>query len=179
MDIEIKIIDREHSADINIPNEPFSLYGMFLPTYQDGVWSYSTVEFPEEEIGEMCFPDENYDYDGLSKNCVFVGAYDGENCVGLAILRHSWNHFMYLYDLKVNKAYRGKHVGALLIERSMEISREQGYRGLYTQGQDNNLAACLFYVRNGFVIGGMDTCVYRGTKQEGKSDVLFYKDQEA
>lgn len=50
--------------------------------------------------------------------------------------------------------------------------------GLWTIGQDNNLAACLFYVNNGFRIGGLDTDVYIGTKQEGKADIYFYKDTE-
>ena len=65
-------------------------------------------------------------------------------------------------------------IASLLIEKSKEVALEQGYRGLYTQGQDNNLGACLFYLNNGFVIGGLDTCVYQGTSQEGKKDILFY-----
>ena len=40
--------------------------------------------------------------------------------------------------------------------------------------QDNNLSACLFYLKNGFRIGGLDTEVYGGTNQEGKADILFY-----
>lgn len=124
----------------------------------------------------MCFPDENYDYDKLSTNSVFVGAYDGDECIGLAILQQAMLKYMYLYDLKVNAEYRGKHIGTMLIEKSKEMALEQGYRGIYTQGQDNNLGACLFYLKNGFVIGGLDTHVYTGTLQEGKSDILFYLD---
>ena len=48
--------------------------------------------------------------------------------------------------------------------------------GLYTIGQDNNLNACLFYLSCGFQIGGFDNKVYKGTSQEGKSDILFYLD---
>ena len=62
----------------------------------------------------------------------------------------------------------------MLIEKSKQAAAEQGYLGIYTQGQDNNLGACLFYLNNGFVIGGLDTHVYNGTSQEGKSDILFY-----
>ena len=84
--------------------------------------------------------------------------------------------YMYLYDLKVNLDYRGLQIGKKLIEKSKEIAVKQGYKGIYTQGQDNNLGACLFYLKNGFVIGGLDTHVYTGTSQEGKSDILFYLD---
>lgn len=110
----------------------------------------------------MCFPDENYDYDKMAQNGIFVGAYDGDKCIGLAILQHHFLKYMYLYDLKINSDYRGKGVGKLLIEKTKEIAKEHGYRGIYTQGQDNNLGACLFYLNNGFVIGGLDTHVYKG-----------------
>lgn len=176
--IEIRIIDADHEQDINIPNEPFVLFGRMVPSYSNGQWQYSTVRFEEDEIGEMCFPDENYDYGELSKNSVFVGAYDGDKCVGLAILQQAMLKYMYLYDLKVNMDYRGRQIGKRLIEAAKEVAVKQGYRGIYTQGQDNNLGACLFYLKNGFVIGGLDTHVYTGTSQEGKSDILFYIDAD-
>lgn len=174
--ITVKKIDREHRGDINILNEPFKLFGRMIPSYINEKWSYEVEKIPEAEISEMCFPDENYDYDALAENHIFVGAYDGDKCVGLAILRHEWHNFLYLYDLKVNAAYRAKGIGVMLIEKSKEIALEHGYRGIYTQGQDNNLAACLFYIKNGFAIGGIDTKVYTGTSQEGKKDILFYLD---
>lgn len=170
--IEIKLIDKKHKADINILNEPFKLFGRFLPTYTEGKWSYTTEKF--DSVTEMCFPDENYDFDELSKNSFFLGAYDRNDCIGLAIYQQSWNKYLYLYDLKVNSAYRGQKIGSQLISKGLEIAHAQGYRGIYTQAQDNNLAACLFYLSCGFRIGGIDTDVYIGTKQEDKIDVLFY-----
>lgn len=44
-----------------------------------------------------------------------------------------------------------------------------------TNGQDNNLSSCLFYLHNGIEIGGFDSRVYRGTLQEGKANILFYR----
>ena len=172
----IRMIDVSCKADINIPNEPFKLYGRMLPAYQNGQWSYAVEQFDNSQIRDDRFPDENYDYDELAREHLFVGAYDGDKCIGLAILRHSWFKYMYLYDLKVNADYRGQHVGARLIEKSKSVALEHGYNGLYTQGQDNNLGACLFYLHNGFVIGGLNTHVYKGTVQENKSDIYFYCD---
>lgn len=174
--IDIRIINAEHKQDINIQNEPFALFGRMMPSFVDGKWGYSVVRFAESEIREMRFPDENYDYDALSENSVFIGAYDGDKCIGLAIMQQAFFKYMYLYDLKVNADYRCKHIGAMLIEKAKEVALGDGYRGIYTQGQDNNLGACLFYLKNGFVIGGLDTHVYAGTPQEGKSDILFYLD---
>lgn len=174
--LEIRIIDAEHKQDINIPNEPFPLIGRMLPSYARGTWQYETVYFGKDSISEMCFPDECYDYDAMRENSVFIGAYDGERCVALAIMQEAMMKYMYLYDLKVAKAYRRSGAGSALIERAKQVSREHGYRGIYTQGQDNNLAACNFYIRSGFYIGGFDNNVYKGTSQEGKADIIFYLD---
>ena len=168
--LEIKIIDEKHKQDVNIPNEPFALSGRMIPSYTDGQWQY-TVEYADD-ISEMCFPDENYDYDEMKTNSVFVGAYADGKCVGLAVLQEAYFKYMYLYDLKVLKDYRKKGVATALMNKAMEICR------LYTQGQDNNLSACLFYIKNGFYIGGFDNNLYKGTPQEGKADIIFYLDCE-
>lgn len=170
----IKFIGEEHASDINIKNEPFELFGRMLPCYQEGRWSFSTVKNAETEWD--IFPDENYDYEKMKQDHIFIGAYDGQTCIGLAILQKQWYKYIYLYDLKVNRAYRGRHIAAKLIDTACTYAKEQGFRGVWTIGQDNNLAACLFYINTGFRIGGLDTDVYNGTKQEGKADVYFYKD---
>ena len=170
----IRIIDARHAADINLPNEPFPLFGRMIPTYVDERWAYSIEKYSEPS--QMCFPDENYDFDEMSGNSFFIGAYDGENCIGLAIMQHAFFKYMYLYDMKVNREYRKKGVAGALIEKAKELALQNGYRGIYTQGQDNNLGACLFYLKTGFVIGGLDTKVYQGTPQENKKDILFYLD---
>lgn len=172
--IEVKIIDEANKKDINIPNEPFCLFGRMIPSYVDKKWDYTIERF--ETVSQMCFPDENYDFYELSKNSVLIGAYEQGRCIGLAILQQAMFKYMYLYDLKVNQAYRGCGVAKKLIEAARKAAVANGYRGIYTQGQDNNLAACLFYIKNGFRIGGFDTDMYKGTKQEGKADIIFYLD---
>lgn len=174
--MEYKVIDRAHRADIQLKNEPFLLYGRMIPTYDGERWSCREKLFAAQEITQMCFPEENYDYDALAKDHVFVGAYDGETCVGVAILADAWFRYLYLEDLKVCTSYRGKGVGRGLIEKSAEVARERGYHGLYTVGQDNNLTACRFYLKTGFEIGGFDNRVYRGTSQEDKADIIFYRE---
>lgn len=72
--------------------------------------SHTVINFPPENNTEMCFPDENYDYDKLSENSIFVGAYDGNTCIGLAVLQHAMMKYIYLYDLKVNREYRGRTI---------------------------------------------------------------------
>ena len=172
--IEVRRIGQDRRQDINLPNQPFSLFGRMIPRYEDGRWSYTAEYSPD--VTEMCFPDENYDFEKMSRDCFFLGAYDGETCVGLAILQKGFLRYLYLYDLKVDRAYRGKSAAKLLLEEAKALAVQEGYRGLYTVGQDNNLGACLFYIKSGFRIGGLDTEVYKGSKQEGKADITFYLD---
>lgn len=172
--IEIKIIDADHKQDINIPNQPFDIFGRMIPGYIDEKWSYTVEKFPEKK--EMRFPDEHYNYDEMIADSTFIGAYDDDTCIGLAIMQDGFFKYMYLYDLKVNLDYRRKGVAKRLLDKANEIAVSKGYNGIYTQGQDNNLGACLFYINSGFHIGGLDTDVYKGTKQEGKADIIFYRD---
>ena len=174
--IDIRIINEAHKDDINIPNDPFRIIGRMIPSYIDEKWDYSVSYFNKTDVVEMCFPDENYKYDEMKANSVFIGAYDNEKCVGLAILQDAWFQYMYLYDLKVSRDHRHRGIATALLQKAKEVCRERQYSGIYTQGQDNNLSACLFYIKSGFHIGGLDTNVYKGTKQEGKSDILFYLD---
>ena len=73
-----RLIDVQHSKDINLPNEPFKLFGRLIPKYSDGKWSWETELFAPENASEMRFPDEHYDFEQMSENCTFIGAYDGE-----------------------------------------------------------------------------------------------------
>ena len=175
--IEIRRIAKEHKADINISNEPFPLFGRMIPRFDGEKWTYKVLRFDAKDVTEMCFPEEDYDYDSMTDS-IFLGAYDAKQCVGLAILQPGFFKYMYLYDSKVNKKYRGQHVGQMLIEEAKKIAAQNDYCGLYRQGQDNNWGACLFYLNSGFYIGGVDTNVYRHTKQEGKTDILFYCEVE-
>lgn len=97
--IETKIIDARHKADINIPNEPFRIFGKIVLSYEGKNRAYKLLRFDSENITEMCFSDENYDYDFMTDS-TFLGAYDGDKWVGLAILQPGFFKYMYLYDLK-------------------------------------------------------------------------------
>ena len=178
--IEIRKIDAARNADANITNEPFELTGRMVPALTCGVWSYTIEPFDPPQMD--CFPDFPYDVaaetggDAESGQTVFFGAYDGDACVGLAVLREAMFRYLYLDDLKVSRAYRGQGIGGRLIEACMKEAAGRGRQGVYTIAQDNNLLACRFYLRHGFEIGGFDNRGYRGTVQESKADLYFYRD---
>ena len=172
--MEIKLIDIKHANDINIPNEPFLLKGKLIVEFKNNVWSHKELFFKNDEIKEMTFPDENYNFEKMN-DYVFIGAYENNICVGLAILTETFNSSLFIYDLKINKSFRRKGIGKKLIEFSYNYAINHNYSGLFTIAQDNNLDACLFYLSCGFEIGGLDTKTYEKTKQAGKYDIYFYK----
>jgi len=170
--IQIKRITRENAGDLRLHNEPFSMPGRLIPSLQDGKWSYRAVYFEKAET--RTFPDENYDFDTVSAKGFAFGAYENGKCIGLAIYQDAFWDYLYLHDLKVCAAARGKGAGRALIEAGKREALARGYRGIYLQAQDNNLNACLFYLKNGFFIGGFDNVCYRGTSQTGTADIYFY-----
>ena len=170
--MDIRKITRERAADLNLPNEPFSMPGRLIPELTDGVWTYRTELFDREET--MCFPEENYDFEQYSKNGFVLGAYEADRCVGIGIFREDFLKYLYLYDLKVCADARRKGIGTALVHSGLEEAKKLGYVGIYCIAQDNNLNACRFYLKNGFQIGGFNNRCYDGTSQQGKADIYFY-----
>ena len=104
--MEIRFIDEKHAADINIPNEPFPIRGRMVITYNGDRWEHTEKLLPSEQIEEMTFPDENYNYHEM-KDYVFIGAYEGANCIGLAILTPVFNpcHFFIRLESQMQNAW--------------------------------------------------------------------------
>ena len=171
--IEIRVVTQANQADLNLKNEPFQMPGRLIPSLKDGVWDYRVEWF--DEAKSLCFPDENYDFEQYSKDGFILGAYEGDKCLGIGIFRDTCWKYSYLYDLKVCADYRRKGIGRALMDAGMAEAKARGYRGLYLVAQDDNLNACLFYLACGFEIGGFDNHVYNFTSQEGKADIIFYK----
>ena len=174
-DIIIRRIGADRAEDLRLPNEPFPPRGRLRVRYDGGAFTWEAETWPEERVTEQTFPEEDYDYEAMKGDHFFAGAYLGERLVGLAIYERPWNRWLYLSDLKVCRDARRMGAARRLLEEGMAIAREEGYQGVSTICQDNNLNAALFYLNSGFAIGGLDTRVYDGTKQAGKSDIFLYR----
>lgn len=148
--IEVRVIDQAHAEDIRLPNEPFLLSGRMAVSYTDGQWQYEALYAEPGQAAWQTFPDEHYDYEAMKDSSVFVGAYEGEQCVGLAVLQPGFFRYMYLYDLKVNKAFRGRQTGRMLIDRCREIALAQGYLGLIPRGRTITWGLVCFIFIRGF-----------------------------
>lgn len=173
--MEIRLLTAENAKDLNLKNEPFTMPGRFIPSLRDGVWNWRVESYETPET--MCFPDGNYDFEEVTRDGVVLGAYEDGRCIGIAILQNAMFKYMYLWELNVSAAHRGRGVGKALMAAALDLAKERNYNGIYCQAQDNNLNACMFYLHAGFRIGGFDNHVYTGTKQENKADIIFYLDR--
>ena len=169
--IEIKLI--KDPSTIYLRPGTYAVVGRFIPSLSNGKWGYEVVRPVNEETAIVKFPDDDY---AQYPEGTFIGAYDNGKLMGLALLLPRDFAYMYLADLEVDLKYRKQGIGSLLMQRAREEARKEGYSGIFTYAQDNNIAACLFYLHNGFRIGGFDTELYRHTPQEEKGDITFYWD---
>ena len=70
--MEYRRITEETKDDLQLPNEPFELFGRLLVTRKNNQWSYESELF--QEVDQMTFPNEAYDFDQIKKEGFALGA---------------------------------------------------------------------------------------------------------
>lgn len=174
--MNLRIIDKDDEQSLLLQNEAFAILGEINIKRNSGKWDYEIEKYDQKDVRKQTFPDENYKLEDINKNGFAIGAFDKGKIIGLAIFNDQWNKYLYLEDLKVSEKYRRKRVAHLLLKLAEKIAKEKKYKGFWTIGQNNNVAACMFYLKYGFEIGGLDTKVYDHTSQNGKQNIHFYYD---
>jgi len=165
-EITIQSLMEQSIAIINDTNEPFLIIGKILPSFSNGAWSY------EEELydtpSEIRFPDDKLDWSAYidSNEKIVLLAFHEDACIGQIRLVKDWNRFAYIENIAVKKDFRKSGVGHLLLEAAETWAKEQSLIGLSLEAQNDNLIACRFYVKEGFVLGGVDTL-----KQSANSNI--------
>ncbi|KRL04239.1 GNAT family N-acetyltransferase [Liquorilactobacillus oeni] len=174
--MNLKIISKDDEQSLLLKNNSFDILGEMIIKRNKEKWNYEIRKYDKKEIKKQIFPDEDYKLEDINKNGFAIGAFKGEETIGLAIFNNQWNRYLYLEDLKVSGKYRRKGTAHSLLKLAEKIAKERGYKGFWAIGQNNNVAACEFYLKYGFEIGGLDTKVYSYTSQKGKQDIYFYYD---
>ena len=86
----------------------------------------------------------------------------------------TWQHAAMLWNISVDRAYRGRGIGRELIRRAIEWARDHQLRGIRLETQTNNWPACNFYRRLGFQLGGLDDHYYANDDLGVKEVALFW-----
>ena len=172
--MEIVKINHQNLADINKANQPFEVIGRIKPIFSEGTWAY-TEEIYEQSYMKV-YPNDPCDYaayiDNPDKTVFF--AYADKECIGQIILKRDWNRYAFIEDICVTKSARGQGVGTNLIQKAIEWAKNSNLNGLALETQDNNLLACRFYAKCGFVIGAVNTMLYRNFSDNEEFAVFWY-----
>lgn len=156
-EIIISPLNNDSIEDIHTTNDYFTLFGKIIPRLQSGQWSYEEVLFDEPK--ETRFPDDKLDwneYINQEDKMLFL-AYMNQVCIGQIRIIKDWNRFCYIENIATKKEYRGSGVGTLLLHKAEEWAKQKNLIGMSLEAQDDNLGACRFYVKQGFILGGADT----------------------
>lgn len=152
-------LNQQRLADAARPNEPFLIIGKLCPALKDGRWTWQ-VELLDTPFTKTYPSDDDFsDYVDHPGRKVFL-AYAENQCCGRIVLRRDWNGYGFVEDLQVAAAARGKGLGSALMQEAINWAKQQGLHGLALETQDDNLLACRFYAKCGFVIGGVNTLFY-------------------
>lgn len=154
-------MNRQNLADMDKANQPFEIIGKLKPAFAGGTWTCTEELF--ERSYEKAYPNDARDYGAYINDpgkAVFL-AYSGDECAGQIVLKRDWNSYALIEDICVAKPARGQGIGAGLLQKAIEWAQNSELKGLAAETQDNNLPACRFYAKHGFVIGGVNTMLYR------------------
>lgn len=110
---------------------------------------------------------------GSEDRRLFVIADEDDAPLGYAAASAAWNNFVGVDDLAVDATHRRTGAGRMLMDAIVAWARQRQAAGIRLETQTNNISACRFYERYGFVLGGFDRYLYAGGT-EHRSEVALY-----
>ena len=99
---------------------------------------------------------------------VYAVEEDGRPVAFLEIDREFWNNRLRITDLAVLPEFRRKGYGKVLVEKAIEIAREESFRAVFLDTHTCNTKTIDFYLAQGFDFCGIDTSYYSNTDIDRK-----------
>jgi|SRR5688572_13701304 len=173
MEIQIRQMDSQSIHQVDQFNRNSIVNSHLMLHIQDNKISYSII--PVEPYEKILSVDAE-DYTTFINNpqkVIFFADVDGKP-VGQIKLVPWWNIFAYVEELVVDTEFRGKGVGSALMMRAIEWAKEQHFPGVTLETQDNNVPACKFYEKCGFVLTGFDLYAYKNFPNASEIALYWY-----
>lgn len=99
----------------------------------------------------------------------------GGRLVGMVdVQREAWREAGFVWNVVIDRAYRGKGLGWELLQRVVKWGRREGLRAIILETQTNNWPACRFYRQFGFQLTGIDDHYYTNSDIANKEVALFW-----
>lgn len=169
----IQELSEQNCGDLNRCNGAFTVNSKLILRAENEVLSYTVVpvepytkEYPHSEIDLDTYLTEE-------DKGIYIVYCDGQ-VAGQLMLSHNWNGFAYIDEIIVDAAFRRSGVGRALMQRAIEWAKSKALPGIMLETQDINVAACRFYQRCGFELGGFDRNLYRGQEPQCAEIALFW-----
>ncbi len=173
MNIQIRKLDREKLVDIDRCDNTFWVENKLCINVKDDRISYSLVP---AHLFEKHYLPEHSDYAEYLDNpdkAVYL-AYADEQVAGQLILRKNWNGYGYIEDIAVEKRFRRLGIGRRLMQQAVAWTKTLGLPGIMLETSNINVAACQFYEKFGFKLGGFDRFLYQATLPGTEEVALFW-----
>ena len=114
------------------------------------------------------------DFKKIDRRQALIVARENARICGYLLISIDWNRYGLIDDFAVDRPFRHAGVGTRLMDRGLAWTRSQGLSGLRLETQHNNVAACGFYHKYGFVLGGFDQYLYRALDLVSHEVALFW-----
>ena len=92
----------------------------------------------------------------------------------LDVERERWRNTANVWHLFVDRDYRRQGLGTQLMQRAIDWARSVRLRAIVCETQTNNWAACNFYRKAGFELGGIDDHYYSNDDVAQHEVALFW-----
>ena len=140
---------------------------------QNNKISYSIIPVEPYEKILTVDPEDYTTFIDNPQKVIFFADVD-DKPVGQIKLVPWWNKFAYVEELVVDTDFRGQGVGNALMSRAIAWARQQGFPGITLETQDNNVPACKFYEKCGFVLSGFDLYTYKNLDNPTEIALYWY-----
>ena len=171
MNLQIRQMDSQSIHQVDQFNRNSLVNSHLLLHIQDNKISYSIIPVEPYEKILTVDPEDYTTFIDNPQKVIFFADVDG-NPAGQIKLVPWWNKFAYVEELIVDTEFRGKGVGWALMNRAIEWAKGQNFPGLTLETQDNNVPACRFYEKCGFVLSGFDLYAYKNL--DNASEIALY-----
>ncbi|HZU14161.1 MAG TPA: GNAT family N-acetyltransferase [Chloroflexota bacterium] len=105
-----------------------------------------------------------YEDAGAPEDLRFAGAFAGDELLGLLTWRPmTWNETLWLVDIRVQEAVRGRGIGSHLLAYLDRQAPAFQARGISVETQINNYPAVRFYQKHGYRVAGFHDHLYTNT----------------
>lgn len=173
MQITLRQMDAQSLHQVDQFNRNSIVNSHLVLHIQDNKIAYSIIPVePYEKILDVD-PEDYTTFIHNPEKVIFFADVDGKPA-GKIKLVPWWNKFAYVEELVVSTKFRGKGVGRALMNRAIEWAKYQNFPGITLETQDNNVPACKFYEKCGFVLGGFDLYAYRNLSNASEIALYWY-----